>query len=198
MSDDQDHWSKEDREWDELQEAWKAVRPPPIIQVVSNRPSDLLSQLTLVAAETTFELKKVFKKYDGQSLTSDLLAEVASKGVEVFMRRWFQHLKSHDLAGLIEIVLDGQQLSPNEMKGFLQALPDSLVQRIIDSSVGTVTGVHALMAFESHRRERHITDYTLTKEGERTKIEFFDPIHRVPVSFYLDEAVKGIPSRDAR
>jgi hypothetical protein len=184
-----------DAEWNELQEYWKELRPPSPIILVSNRPSDLKSQLAIVAAMTTAELQKVHRD-PGVYATNGDVTSLVSKGIEVFMQKWFEHLKSQDLAGLIEVVLEGQQLSPEEMKGFLMALPGSLLERITKASIGTVTGVHALVAFELHRRKRNITDYTLSKEGERTKVEFRDPSRQVPISFYLDDAVQGIPKEE--
>ncbi len=201
MSDEEppkpDAWDKVDAEWQELQECWKELRPQSPITLVTTRASDLQSQLAIVAAKTTFELTKYANdKHTNRPFTGELLADVAAKGVEIFMRKWFEHLRSQDLAGLIEVVLEGQHLSPNEMKGFLTALPEGLLERIQKASIGTVTGVHALIAFELHRRKRSITDYTLTKEGQRTRVEFRDPGRGVPISFYLDEAFEGLPKED--
>ncbi len=191
MGDDDkpDAWDKNDEEWQDLQEHWKELRPKSSITLVTNRASDLLSQLTIVSAKTTFDLKKYADgKWTNRPFTGELLADVTAKGIEIFMQKWYEHLRSQDLAGLIEVVLEGQQLSPGEMKGFLQALPQSLLERIAKASVGTVTGVHALIAFEIHRRRRGITDYILLKEGERTKVIFTDPVRQVTVDFFLDQA----------
>jgi hypothetical protein len=192
-----DVWNKEEEEWEDLQDCWKELRPPSLITVVSNRASDLLSQLNIVAAKVTHELSHYTNsKYANRPMTGDLLADVMSKGIEIFMQRWYEHLKSQDLAGLIEVVLEGQQLSPAEMKGFLNAMPQSLLERISEASIGTVTGVHALIAFEYHRRKRSIIDYTLSKEGVRTKVSFVDPSRGLPIEFYLDEAFEGNPKID--
>lgn len=200
MSDDDpkpDAWDKKDEDWQDLQECWKELRPQSPISLVTTRVSDLQSQLTIVAAKTTFELSKYSNdKHRNQPITGEMLTDITAKGIEIFMQKWFEHLRSQDLAGLIEVVLEGQHLSPNEMKGFLMALPQGLLERITNAAIGTVTGVHALVAFEVHRRKRNITDYSLIKEGQRTRVDFQDPIRRLTVSFYLDEAFEGLPKND--
>lgn len=192
-----DAWDKADEEWQDLQECWKELRPASPITLVTTRASDLQSQLVIVAAKTTFELTKYTnEKHNHKPLTGELLADVTAKGVELFMQKWFEHLRSQDLAGLIEVVLEGQQLSPAEMKGFLMALPESLLDRISKASIGTVTGVHALIAFELHRRKRKIIDYQLSKEGLRTRVDFNDPVSGTPINFYLDEAFEGLSKEE--
>jgi hypothetical protein len=196
VSDTPDAWDEADADWQDLQACWKELRPASPVTLVSTRVSDIKSQLLIVAAKASFDLRKYADRYQGKPFTGEVLADVTSKGVELFMQRWFDHLRSQDLAGLIEVVLEGQQLSPVEMKGFLTALPASLLDRIVTASVGTVTGVHALIAFEHHRRVSEIRDYTLSKEGMRTKVSFFDPKRQIMVDFYLDEAFEGPPKQE--
>lgn len=196
MSDDDkkpDAWNEADADWQDLQESWKELRGPKSpIEIITNRATDLKSQVTIAAAKASAKLAKYTNdKYNQEPVTGELLADVATKGVELFMEQWLDVLKSRDLAGLIEVVLEGQQLSPEEMKGFLRSLPDSLLNRIVDSSYGSVTGTHALIAFEKHRRVRGIADYSLFKEGQRTKVSFLDPVRMLQVEFYLDEAFEG-------
>jgi hypothetical protein len=188
-----DAWDPQDAERKDIRDCWETLRGPPSpIEIITTRANDLKSQVSMAAAQASFKLARYTnEKYNQQTVTGEVLADIATKGVELFMEQWLEILRSRDLAGLIEVVLEGQQLSPDEMKGFLRALPQSLLNRVVDSAFGTVTGVHALIAFEIHRRRLGISDYTLSKEGERTGVRFFDPQSRKEIEFFLDEAFQG-------
>lgn len=198
MSDEKksDAWTKAEaqaaNEWDDLQDYWKEIRPKSTIILVSGRASDMRSHLEMAAAKASAKLAKYTNdKHSHQMITGEVLADVAVQGVALFMEEWNNSLKSQNLAGLIELVLEAQDLSPSEMRGFLQALPLSLIDRMLDSSIGTVPGVHALVALEKHMRTKSIRDYTLSKEGLRIRVDFIDPVRQIPLSFYLDEAFQG-------
>jgi hypothetical protein len=122
------------------------------------------------------------------------LSTLISKTVGVFMEKWYEGMRGQNLAGLIELVLQGQQLSPVELKGFVRALPQALLERIVTSTIGATgtygKGLHALMAVEIHLRKSAIRDYTLSKEGERLHIEFIDPKRDAIVKFFLDEPLR--------
>jgi hypothetical protein len=190
--------AKADQEWEDLQEHWKALRPQSSIVLVSGRASDMRSHMEMAAAKAIAKLTKYTNdKHKNAPITGEVLADITVKGVSLFMEEWNNSLKSQNLAGLIELVLEAQDLSPAEMRGFLQALPISLIDRMLKSSIGTVPGVHALVALEKHMRTRLIRDYTLSKEGLRIKVDFIDPVRNLPLSFYLDEAFQGFDKDEA-
>lgn len=160
-----------------------------VIQVVGGRTSDVGDMLNIACEKAAFELAKKFRQYSGVSMTTDLLAEVVSTGVRIFMEKWHEGLRGHNLAGLIEIVLEGQSLTPDEMRGFVRALPRSLLERISSSALGSATGIHGLMAVEFARRQGEVRDYTLRPESGRIRVEFVNQQGQ-EVSFYLDETFK--------
>jgi len=179
--------------WDDFESCWAELREKSPIRVVTTKASDLRSQMEIACAQTSFELAQHLKTLQGKSLADpQVLSDLVSKAVVTFMEKWHAALRGQNLAGLIELVLEGQDLTPNEMRGFIQALPESLLNKVVESAIGTATGVHALMALEVHLRARSIRDYTLGKESLRTYVEFHDPGHNAMVRFYLDDLVEGL------
>jgi len=157
----------------ELEDFWKDIRRQPTLVVVSDRPGDVKSQLLLASEKTAFALAQKFAEDNGQRLTPELLAKIISEGVKVFMEKWFEGLRSQDLSGLIEIVLEGQQhkLTPAEMQGFVRALPDSMITKILATAIGSGTGIHALMALEKHRRVNG-QEYTIEPISGQIMVRF--------------------------
>lgn len=189
--------AKAEEAWKELQESWAELRPPSKIIAVTGRASDMKSHLELACAKTLPVLEKYTNdKYNAKPVTSAMLADIMAQGISIFMEKWHDELRSQNIAGLIEIILEAQDLSPTDMKGFIQALPLNLLDRILDSAIGLVPGVHGLIAIERALRARNIRDYTLGKEGARTYVSFFEPNRQVPVKFYLDEWFEGKPKTE--
>lgn len=114
------------------------------------------------------------------------LTTVVSRAVALFMEEWYQTLRDQNLAGLIEIVLEGQHLVPNEMQEFVQALPYSLLERICQSAMNSASGIHGLMAIEFARRNRNLRSYNIYQDGSRTYVQFTTLDDRT-LKFYLDE-----------
>jgi hypothetical protein len=176
---------------DDLEDYWSDLQKKQIIQVVSGRASDLKSQLEMASAKTAFDMTPMLAEYANRPLDSETLSKMITKTVETFMLKWYEGLRGQNLSGLIELVLEGQDLSVEELRGFMRALPVTLLRRILDSAIGATgtsgTGIHALMAVEMHLRQRGIPDYTLTRIGGRLHIEFTDPKRDALISFFLDE-----------
>lgn len=177
-----------DRE-DDLAAVWDEIRPPSPITVVSARGSDFQSLATVASEQTIFDLAQVIKKkYDQKAVTSEMLADVVTTGVRMFLERWRTLLTDQNLTGLIEIVLEGQHLTASEMQGFVQALPLTLLTKIANSAVGTVSGTHALLSMEIHRRAGSGPEYTMGSEGRKIWVEFVHPGRNEAVRFFTDEA----------
>lgn len=162
----------------DLEEAWQDVRPTHLIQVVKKDPLDLKTALDVAAEKALFKLKPEFDKHSGENFTSELMSQLITKGVRTFLDCWFDELKSYDLAGLVEIILEGQNMTTDELQDFVRAIPQSLLERICASSIGaTATGVHALMGVENARRTGRLgpDDYTLKRDLDGVlKVSFLD------------------------
>lgn len=110
----------------DLESCWRDVRGL-LIEVNSGKASDLEGTLSLIAEKVIFDLQAKFRSYEGL-IAHELLVEVVTLGVKDFMRHWRQTLRNQDPAGLIEIVLEGQHLSPSDIQGFVRALPRTLLE----------------------------------------------------------------------
>jgi len=175
-----------------LEEAWADLGVlSPILLSTGVRASNVKGTMTLAAEKAAFRLRETFgSKYKDQPLTSDVLTDIVAMGVRSFMEIWYGELRGNNLAGLIEIVLEGQQLTPSEIQSFIHALSDDLILKITRSEVHSANGYHALMAIEHHRRAGRIDGYTIGLEGRRVFVEFrHTPKGEEPtyLKFYLDE-----------
>jgi len=187
---------------DSLESFWKDLvpirsEPPPapaegLIKVVGGKATDLDASLELACAKATHELAQRFEVHRGQPMTTELLAQIISVGVKTFMEKWREGLKGQDLAGLIEIVLEGQSLPLEELRGFVRALPTALLERVARSALGAASGTHGLMAIEHARRAGSLRDYTLGQDSGRLYAEFTHSHTQEgeegnTVRFYLDD-----------
>lgn len=184
-------WTELEDDWEEL----KAAKSP--ILIVTAKPDDLKSQMELAYQKTAYDLAQYAKRYDntGTPLT-EVLVDITAKAVRTFMGHWYKALRGQNLAGLLELVLEGQDLTPTEMKEFLQALPTSLLQKVVSSAIGSATGTHALVAVEYMMRQRSVRNYRLLKEGSAVVVTFVDPVTLNEVRFTLDETFKGLSELD--
>jgi hypothetical protein len=160
-----------------------------VVVTASDRPGDLRGQLLLASEKAGFDLAHKFKEFNGQPVTPELMAKIVAEGIRSFMDKWYDGLRKQNISGLVEIVLEGQgnHLSPEEMQGFIRALPDSFIEKVVTSAMGSATGVHALMALEKHRRTSGRTDYSIAKVGGSVQVRFTGPEGQ-EVSFGLYEA----------
>lgn len=189
----------------DFEEDWTDVAKANWPPIRLTKASTLLGSLETACQEAAIDFRVSFQEFAGQTVSTDLLGKMIAKAVPLFMARWVESLKGYNLAGLIEVILDGQDLEPDEMKGFIRAIPRSVISRICDSEVGTWTGVHALMGVENAwRRGQLQEDYILARDpGSGNRIFFeFKPSNRPNpsengkgVRFYLDEERgEGLPS----
>jgi hypothetical protein len=157
------------------------------IRIVSGKAADLGDMLEETCVKVASELTRKYQKHHGESLTVEILTDIVSTGVRTFMERWHESLRRQNLTGLIEFVLEGQSLTPQEMTGFVRALPMSLLERICNSVVASASGIHGLMAVEHARRRGIIRSYVLQpKDWGKIEVEFINRDGQ-KVSFYLDE-----------
>lgn len=178
---------------DGLEDYWEAVQSRHLIKVVRNRAADFREQLELASAKAAFEMQQVAAEYVNRPLDPATLSKLLAQAVKIFMEKWYEGMRGQNLAGLLELVLEGQDLSLPELKGFVQALPATMLDRVVQSAVGsTGSGVHLILAMELHMRKRNIRDYTLGREAGRLFIEFIDPKRDAHIKFFLDEVVEHV------
>jgi len=156
----------------DFEEFWEDVRPRPSLVVVTDRVTDLKSQLLIASEKAGFDLAAKFQRFQGELLTPDLITQIISEGVKVFMEKWFEGLRNRDLSGLLEIVLESKKLTPEELQAFVRALPESLVHRIVESAMASGTGIHALMALELHRRANGLPEYRMEVSAGDVYVKF--------------------------
>jgi hypothetical protein len=131
---------------------WGVVRKVSPIRIISTRSSDLASQLDSACEKTIFDLTKTFAKHD--LLTKGELQGLMTEMVRLFMGHWKKSLEDQNLAGLIELVLEGQKLTAMELSAFLRALPYTFIDRVCVSAIGgPPSGIHAVIAMELAWRE---------------------------------------------
>lgn len=158
----------------ELEKSWDALRQ-------SNQEP---RKPTLVQRSLWDVLNKV---------TNDLVEDVDDKtlalvtwGIQTFIKEWTDNLRNQDTAGLIEIVLERQNLSNSELQGFVQALPLTLLGKISKSGLGGGSGIHALMALEVARRNGQVA-YVIRKIGERVRVDATN--EQGAFQFYIDDDI---------
>lgn len=158
----------------------------------SNGGSEINAGLHSAATKATADLAAQFRQYEGKTLTGDDFAKIVGSGLQLFMRHWYEELRRQDSASLVGLVLGGQDMTPEELKGFIRALPLSLLKRIAKEGLvgGLASGTHALLAVEADFRENAGRDYELRRDGLDGKLlvtMYPARLNGAPLSFKLDE-----------
>ena len=158
----------------DLESFWERLRgkQDASLTITGTKPKDYTFALEEAALKAEFDLHQDIAAL-GQSpaLTGDLLARLVAKGIQHFIRHWYAAYRNQDVAGLVEFIMDGLNLPPDELKGLMRAMPRSLIDRVVSSVSGTGSGIHALFALEWHYREQNLPeDYTLYRDDERLKV----------------------------
>lgn len=183
----------EEVEDDDLEDCWADLRrgrrkEAPAIEVVQTQGLEAATQL---ARELTIHdvTQFVEKTYADKPLTPNTVREIVSKGINLFVSRWRDIVRRQNLAALMEIVLEKQGLTPDEMREFVTALPLSILTKVAQSTNEGATGIHALLALEFVRRN-HGPDYRIFSVGLRTRVTFPNSSGSGEVGFFLDEPFK--------
>lgn len=145
-----------------LEEFWNEIRKFPI-EIQSPK---LQEQLEIICKETATELAEKCQEFIRKPLDAETLAFITAQGIGIFFEKWHEGIKSQNLAGLIEIVLEGQDLTPEDLQGFIRALPLSLLEQVTQSVIGSASGTHALLAFEWHYRKGTIRGFEIFRNTE--------------------------------
>jgi hypothetical protein len=153
---------------DDLESYWgdiASAQRGPII-AASDRPGNPKGSLELAAAKAQWDIQQ---KYEGATFPAAIVEDT----VRLILDHWRNDLISRGPGGLIELVLEDQRLSTEELKSFVRALPRSLVQRIIDSGAASekATGIHALLSVEQlwgSQPNAFRRDYQLRRDDDGT------------------------------
>jgi hypothetical protein len=162
-------------------------------------PTESPFQQDLDAAAThTHTVVSTFVTSLGQvPVDGEVMGKITTLAVRTFIESLQSNLKGRDLVGLLSLVLEGQGLEGPELKGFIRALPDKLLQRILDSVLGAANGIQALMAIEWHYRQgRLFADYSL---GVTSQGQVYAKVPRPndeEIVLYLDDRFEGIPPKE--
>lgn len=177
--------------FDDFADYWADLRPE--IRVRPTQKATVESDLEAVSASTLKKLTEHLVPLQGHPLTTELLAQTVVTGLRMFMSEWYENQRKHDLGVLLEIILDGQKDLPiEEIRGFIQALPRRLIDRILKELRGQATGLHALLSLEVRRRDGLLRDYTLSYDADKRVVVTFVPMdnqnpNRDAITFTLRE-----------
>lgn len=151
---------------------------------------DLRGAIVRAARRADAELAEAFKGEDRR-----LVSKVATAAVQVFLEAWYDELRGGDTVSLIGVVLDGRDLTVEELKGFVAALPVSLLERICEFPGPRASGLQALLAIERERRKGNSPDYLLSRDPLDGKLVVtFYPTAALgrAIVFKLDETFEGV------
>ena len=177
--------------WDEFEDDWEFLKAGKLI-LVSNQASDFKSQVEIARAKTAFDLTSFSQGLLGKELTPEVLSDLVSKYVSTFLANWRTGLREQSILGLIEVILENQDLTPEELRKFISALPLSLLKKLLEAANinRTANGVHGILAVEMHCRDGLVSDYTIGRESGRFYIEFVDARTEGTVRVFTDDFFK--------
>jgi len=164
---------------------WEALQKKSLIRVTTNHSYDFEAQLEVACEKTVFDLTHLFRKHQ---VSAETAQELMGEMVRRFTSHWKESLKNQDLAGLVEYILEGQQLSNVELSSYLRALPLTFITRICDPEVGggDNTGIKQVMGVELARRNG-TASYQVTKKYGQFCLEVVDLIRDVKFDVFLFE-----------
>lgn len=179
----------------DLEKFWRRLRPPPTPEEappenVGGKRWDLRGAIMRAARRADAELAESFKAEDRR-----LVSKVATAAVQLFLEAWYDELRQGDTVSLIGVVMEGRDLTVEELKGFVTALPASLLQRITEFPSPRASGLQALLAIEHERRKGNAPDYLLSRDPLDGKlvVTFYPAMAGGrAVTFKLDETFEGV------
>ena len=176
---------------DDFESFWQELqgRTAKALITISTKPRDYTFGLEEAAAKAEFDLRQDVSK---EGLTKEDIPHIVSRGVQYFMRHWYDAYRNQDVAGLVEFILAGLDLPTEELHGMMKALPRSLIDRVVRNVSGAGTGIHALFALEWHWREGNLpNDYEIYRDDEGLKVRLVKDGESLTISldevFQLDE-----------
>lgn len=177
----------------DLETYWKRLRPQQAEKPAKPKGKswDLRAAIVRAATQTEEGLATQFEGIDPKIVT-----HVATTTLRLFLEAWYDELHEGDAVSLIGVVLSGSDLTDHELKGFVQALPASLLERICATPSPEASGLQALIAIENHRRKGQVADYTFSRDPVDGKLKVtFRPAGVLggTIDFKLEETFEGAP-----
>lgn len=154
---------------------------------------NLQGLMDMAMAKTQADLRAYMQKAETPS--TDALPELVAKGVSLFWGHLTKEARGVDPIGMIEIILSAQHIPAPELKGFVRAIPITLLRRVLESHLGAQAGgIHALLSLEVMVREGRENDYTLTalSDGIEVSVRVRARDNEV-LAFRLDESFAAPP-----
>lgn len=177
----------------DLEEYWRDLRAPTV--EVSSRNTQLEGLLDQASVATVADLRAFLSTPEayGRGGTNELILQMSARAARIFMSHWYEAHKKQDIGILIEIILEGQDAPVEEVKGFVRALPRSIINRILGELKGQATGLHALFSVEAHWRDGTLEeDFTIRKGMDGKIVVSFHPKESPePLSFVLSNLFQG-------
>ena len=172
---------------DQFDRFWKRLRPPRPAELDRPKTWDLIGALHRAATKADIALRDEFSNLN---LDRVVISRICTLAVQTFLEAWYDELRHGESSHLITIVLEDRDLSVDELKAFVQALPSSLIERIVRAPSPEASGLQALLAIEKARRDARCGDFSLSRDlvDDKLVVTFNPPeIGGRPLSFKLDE-----------
>jgi len=150
------------------------------------KPYDMEGGLEEAALKATADLLE--ENPHIRQVTPEVLAQLIGRGAQLFVKHWLGSLQQEDLGGLIAFMVDGLHLQADELRTFVQALPESVLNKFVKSRIGQAKGTHALLALEWHRRHGRLT-YNIIDQAGTPMVRIMT--EKGEATFGLDEAFEG-------
>jgi len=169
----------------DLEEYWKDVR----IRKVEFRPEApgpeaIIDRASDAARGAILHLLTL----QGQVvLDAERFTTILVDSMKLFAHALYEEQRRQDATFLIQLFLDGTGDLPSEdVKGFLQALPREVLERILARLEGTGHGLHALLSLELLWRDELLEqDYELKRDQDG----------KIVVTFYPKEVSEALSFR---
>lgn len=178
-----------------LERFWSRLRPAR--QVVKVEGWDILKAIEVACTKTNAELAGKLKDLD---VSPRVASEIATRAVLAFLDHWYEEIRHGDLVSLIAVILEGRNIPVGELKGFIRALPDTLLERVVQNPGPKASGIQALLAIEHDFRRTGRSaerDYDLHADPLRggLSVTFRPPrAGGEAVTFNLGDNFEGISS----
>jgi hypothetical protein len=164
----------------DLESYWQDIKATARIKPVQGRISNAREGLEIATL-------KVLHKLGEPSEAQQHLREVIGRVFE----EWLSSLAGGTSAGMLEVVLQGQNLPFDELRDFVKTLPHTFLERAVAEGALSkrASGVHALLALELLQRTGELSDYSLRQDTDGTLLAEFRPHGgQDTLTFRLDES----------
>jgi hypothetical protein len=179
----------------DLEEYWNDLRTHKIeITPEAEGPESVIDRAVIRVQE------EVGKFIEASALPADFrdpkhLGPMFTGVFRILLRGLYEEQRKQDVSLLVQLFLEGaESLSPDEIKGFIQALPRPLINGILARMGNQRSGLHALLSVEALWRDRGSEEpgYDLRRDHEgKLVVTFYPKEVGEAVTFRLRELFEG-------